>query len=540
MKNNEELSIQKRELVSSFSKMVTEIEYEFLQNKLFQPIGIELSTVPVILETEETHSFKGVFGKDKDALPLAFYRPDTDSIHIFIEHISFQKRKTYVEKYNFLLFLLYHEAGHRLFMTMDRQNERDMELWNIATDLEIHNMYYVYSSIVKSNYESRSISTGSNFYEICKYIDTFLIDKTNKDEDLNEGLFEKDYLNYVAEEIYQDLLNSKVESKVSYTFDQNGNMISESKTNSNSSKNNKNKKDNNKWDEGEDEDSKENDKSSSGGTITVTISEYTLPSGKKIKTSNVDCSNLSVKPKTKEEQENEKNGAKLRATILENTVKEETEKQRARGLLSSECKEFLKKMFHIKIDWKKILRNSLQTVLEKADYFSWSRPRVSLYGMPNAPYLPSQCMDAEKYGVLVVARDESGSMSDNEIAKAAGIIADAKEHYKKIIIIKHDYSITSINEFEELNDNAKKILLSRESYGGTSHKEVFKWIEEYYAKNRDTENAISCFISITDMESDIENFQDGIPSKVPTIYICPEGCNEHHKSVKGVIIPVEI
>ena len=526
---NDDLSIEKRELISDFSKMVTEIEYNFLQNKLFQPIGIELSTVPVVLETTETHSFRNVFGKDEKYLPVAFYRPDTDSIHIFIEHLSFKKRKNRSEKFDFLTFLLYHEAGHRLFMTADRMGQRDPELWNIATDLEIHNMYYVYSQLVKTNTSAMSLS----FINQCAYIDRFLIEKSNEDEDLNEGLFEKDYLNLIAEEIYQNLLDSKVESKTVYTFDSNGNNISTSSKDDNG-KGNSNTTGKDKSDSGESQD--END----GGKITVTISEYTFPSGKKIKTSTVDCSGLNIKPKSMEEKESEKNSTKLRKTILENTIKEEAQKQRSRGILSADCKEFLKKMFHVKIDWKKILRNSLQTALEKSDYFSWNKPRVSLYGMPNAPYLPSQCMDAEKYGVLIVARDESGSMSNEEVAKAAGIIADAKEHYKKIIIIKHDYDIVSINEFDELDQKAKDILLTRESYGGTSHKKVFEWVKDYFIKTRDSEDAISCFISITDMESDIEENQDIIPSKIPTIYLAPEGCEKNHKSVKGVVIPVEI
>ena len=528
MQNYDELSIEKRQLVSEYSKMVTEIEYNFLQNKLFQPIGIELSTVPVILETIETHSFKNVGKEDAKNLPVAFYRSDTDSIHIFIEHPSFQKRKNQTEKYNFLFFLLYHEAGHRLFLTFDRQNERDAQLWNVATDLEIHNMYYVYSQLIKTS----SAVMDSSFIKTCDYIDKFLIEKSNDDEDLNEGLFEKDYLNLVAEEIYQDLLNSKVESQTVYTFDKNGNNISTSKRDDNGNGDGNSNK--------EEEDEPDDQEGESGGNITVTITEYTFPSGKKFTTSSVDCSNLNVEPKSKEEVESEKNSTKLRKTILENTLKDEIAKERSRGVLSSECKEFLKKMFHIKIDWKKILRNSLQTALEKSDYFTWSKPRVSLYGMNSAPYLPSQCMDAEKYGVLVVARDESGSMSDTEVAKAAGIIADAKEHYKKIIIIKHDYNIASVDEFDELDEKAKKILLTRETCGGTSHKEVFEWVRDYYIKNKDSEDAISCFISITDMESDIELYQDVVPEKVPMIYLAPEGCEKRFSSVKGVIIPVEI
>ena len=42
------------------------------------------------------------------------------------------------------------------------------------------------------------------------------------------------------------------------------------------------------------------------------------------------------------------------------------------------------------------------------------------------------------------------------------------------------------------------------------------------------------------MESDIEENQDIIPSKVPVIYLTPEGCEKRHSSVKGVVIPVEI
>lgn len=534
MKNTEELSLEKRKLISDFSKMVTEIEYEFLQNKLFQPIGIELSTVPVILETVETHTFRGVYGEDEKFLPVAFYRPDTDSIHIFIEHNSFKKRQSYFEKYSFLMFLLYHEAGHRLFMTIDRQKERDAQLWNIATDLEIHNMYYVYSKLIqssKNNNDSISI-LNAPFIDKCEYIDKFLIEKSNKDEDLNEGLFEEQYLNLVAEEIYQDLLNTKVESKTVYTFDSNGNMCSSSEKDDKSEGNGNNKnKDKSENNEGNEE---------NGGKITVTISEYKFPSGKKVKTSSIDYSGLDIKPKTKEQKENEKNDTKLRKTILENTMKEELSKGKNKGNLPSACKEFLKKMFHIKIDWKKILRNSLQTALEKADYFTWSKPRISLYGMQNAPYLPSQSIDAEKYGTLIVARDESGSMTDMEIAKAAGIIADAKEHYKKIIIIKHDVDIVSINEFEELNDAAKNILLTRESNGGTSHKAVFEWVKDYFIKNKDSEDAISCFISITDMYSDIEEHQNLVPNKVPMIYITPEGCEKNHSKVRGIIIPVEI
>ena len=104
--------------------------------------------------------------------------------------------------------------------------------------------------------------------------------------------------------------------------------------------------------------------------------------------------------------------------------------ERNKGHLPNNITSFLRKLFHVKIDWKKILRNSLQTILEKADYFTWAKPRTSLFALNNMPYLPSQDSDSNSYGTLIVARDESGSMSDQDCAKAASIIADAKNYYK--------------------------------------------------------------------------------------------------------------
>ena len=224
--------------------------------------------------------------------------------------------------------------------------------------------------------------------------------------------------------------------------------------------------------------------------------------------------------------------------MMENSLKEEMEK--SKGNIPQECQMFIKKMFHVKIDWKKILRNSLKSILEKSDLFTWARPRLSLFGLPNAPYLPAQEENAEKYGVLIVARDESGSMSENDLAKAAGIIAEAKEHYKKIIIIKHDTDIVSVNEFEELNDEARKILLTRGACGGTSHEKVFEWVKDYYIKHKDDdENKISCVIYITDMYSDIEEFQNIVPPPVPEVYLTTVNDNINTKKIKGLIIPVE-
>ena len=214
----------------------------------------------------------------------------------------------------------------------------------------------------------------------------------------------------------------------------------------------------------------------------------------------------------------------------------EAEKQK--GNISGKCETFLKKLFKIKIDWQKILKSSLQTILCKCDSFTWARPRTSMYAMDI--YLPDIDTNNEKYGTLIVARDESGSMSDDEVAKCGAIIADAKEHYKKIIILKHDTEIQYEGEFEDLNDDVIKMLCTRATCGGTSHKAVFDYITNYYRRNRYDEDAISCVILMTDCCSDIQDTQSVIPSDVPMIYLVPEAGLNYTKGINGKIIPIEL
>lgn len=479
-----------KSLINKFQKLIMKLNFEFLENKLFQPIGIELSSVPIIIETNETYTFNGIEGSEinENEYPLAYYRPDTDSIHIYIEHKMFQIRKHESEQYALLMFLLFHEANHRLLMHINRGNEKDAQLWNIAADYEIHNTYFMYSELIK---DDKSLHNNVLHKHMKDYVNDWVITKNDKDKAL--GLFEKDFIENVAEEIYYKLLNTKKTSE--YTFNSGG--------------------------------------SSKGRVI---VSEYTLPNGKTISTTDVFFPKSIAKQLSKEELENKRNNELTRHTLMKNNVQKYFEKNK--GNISNEIGGFLKKLFHVKIDWKKVLRNSLQTALAKEEYYSWARPRTSLFALPNSPYLPSATDDNSAYGTLIVARDESGSMSDAECAKAAGIIADAKNYYKKIIVLKHDTKISSINEFEELDENARKMLLTRDSCGGTSHKEIFEWINEYDKKHID-ENRISCCIFITDMYSDIENYQH-IIKHLPKIYLTtPNSAENYDKKVEGVLIPIE-
>ena len=480
-----------------FETALNRITYDMMRmkSKTFLPIGLEINSMAVYFNTNDTF---GLTGKT-----MAYYNPIENSIHINIEDPFFTECTNQVERNSKLFFLLFHEAMHKILMHSKRLNYRKPTLWNISADYEIHNMLYMYT---KNKYENIDACIIENYLT---YITDLVIEKKFKDAPVTPAfLFDMKFLDKIAEEIYEILENTE-ETNTS---------IQKIKLSCNSGMG----------------DIPEDGGNSENTEIEVELEEitYTLPDGKKHTSVSIkwpEGSMLNDNAKNSAEQNTVRNKA-----LLENTL---SEMVKSKGDFSAECQKFLKKLFHIKVDWEKILRNSLQTILDKSDYFAWNKIRTSAFLLPNMPYLPDIVEDEEKYGTLVIARDESGSMTDNEIEKAATIIMDAKAFYKKIVIIKHDTKITSIKEFEDLTDEALKHILTRESCGGTSHKEVFEFLKNYRKEYKN--ETISCFISITDMESDIETYQSEIPSEVPVIYLTPINYSRDFSNINGKIIPVE-
>jgi hypothetical protein len=59
-------------------------------------------------------------------------------------------------------------------------------------------------------------------------------------------------------------------------------------------------------------------------------------------------------------------------------------------------------------------------------------------------------------------------------------------------------------------------LITRRSYGGTSHKDIFKRVQDIV---KEDENAVSVFIAVTDLCSDIESTQDLLAHTIPRVWI---------------------
>ena len=559
-----------------FEQSCMQIIYNIMRTKTFIPVGLDLSATALYFEDNNTFKLK--------EMTFAYYNPIENAIHINIEDKYFTDcsgSNANIERAGRLFFVLFHEIMHKILMHSERRNDKKTDLWNIACDYEVHNMYHLYSVTNGNDEANKSIMES-----YLKIADQVLF---NPKKDDFEFLFDKNYIEKVAEEIYVMIENSKEESSETMKItldnlmgDANGNNSgsnnddengangedeegtdgngendengkgsekdSKSKKSSKSSKSGKNDND----DENEPEIKKydgqhqnntgnDNVKSNAASNIEVSVTKttYRLPNGKKYTSTVINWPEENQLPpelkKSEEEKERAAQNKACNKSLLENTFEQMA---KGKGDLPAECKKFLKKLFHIKMDWTKILRNSLQTILEKSDYFAWNKVRTSSFLLPGMSYLPDIVEDDEKYGTLIIARDESGSMTDEDIAKAGKIIMDAKEFYKKIVLLKHDTTISKVLEFEEINNDVIQSLLTREKSGGTSHKEVFKYLENYQYEH--SGERVSCFISITDMESDIQQHQHIIPSNIPVIYLAPVNSEYNWKDVIGKIIPIEL
>ena len=606
------------EIETSYLKIV----YNMMKTKLFMPVGLELNCTSVFFETNDTFVLKDV--------TFAYYNPIDNSIHINIENKFFKECENELERDSKLFFIIFHEAMHKILMHQpQRGKNKNTEVWNMASDYEIHNLYYVFSQSIKN--ENENIDNVS-VVEYLKIIDKFLINVPEKERTF---LFSSKFIDKIAEEIYCILENSKEIKRQTFKIpffsfmknqenknssnenndsngnennDSNGNSNGNSNENSNGNENNdpngnSNGNENNDSNGNSNRNSNENSNKNSNGNenglkqnnqnkqnkeieslnknlstsknnsgnnsgnnsinsgkrvsningansknyndnsseleVSITQTTYKLPDGKTHTVTDIkwpENNELPEKFKKNESQiERETQNHTLNKSLMENNFCEFLKKK---GNISEECQKFLKKLFHIKIDWEKILRNSLQTILEKSDYFAWNKIRTSSFLLPNMPYLPDIIDDEEKYGTLIISRDESGSMTDEAISKAGKIILDAKEFYKKIVVIKHDEKILKVYEFEEINDDVIKCLCYREVCGGTSHKEVFEFLRDY-KKNHSGED-ISCYIGISDLISDIEITQDIIPSNIPIVWLAPVGNESYFNNIKGKIIPIEL
>lgn len=360
-----------------------------------------------------------------------------------------------------LTFVILHEIGHNIFMHKIRGERKDPTAWQYSID------YFLNLFLRNIELENRHWEEQSNLILM------------NIDQYSDQILFDEKFNNMIEEEIYEKLLKNnnfkKEESQQSYKdfLDEVG-LPSDGVPN----------------------DSK----------IKVTKTQLEID-GKTEKKTFVEF----PKPEeTKEVQKAEEQfDDQLAKTMFETRIL-------SKGFQSSTFENFLKRIFKTKVSWDVILRDSILIELQKKGDISYSKPRMIWLSQPTLPYLPN-VQEEETYGTLVLLIDESGSMTDEDIAKAIDIAQQADSYYKNVLVIKHDTIVKWSKLYEDkLIQKDIDELCIRRHQGGTSHSDAFQKVLEF-EKNNNT--FISLVLSLTDLCSNIPQAQKILPSRIPRIYL---------------------
>jgi hypothetical protein len=179
------------------------------------------------------------------------------------------------------------------------------------------------------------------------------------------------------------------------------------------------------------------------------------------------------------------------------------QKQRARK--SQEVLTQLGGTIKVKSDWVKEIINSLLTITRDIthQYIStWSSlksqyRKIGLF--PNKKFI-------RKSTFVYASIDQSGSMSSDELRKINYILTIVAKKVNYLHIIIHDSTIVKTYIFGNKSSGEQiikldKMLYNRYTHGGTSHSEVFEYLDNNIARKEITQ---SVYLSFSDNYSDIE------------------------------------
>jgi predicted metal-dependent peptidase len=171
-----------------------------------------------------------------------------------------------------------------------------------------------------------------------------------------------------------------------------------------------------------------------------------------------------------------------------------------------------------KVAWRSIL----QKYIQRAIPYDYTYANPSKKSMATGYYMPSTI---KEYVDVVIAVDTSGSIGEIELKEfLSEIIGIAKSFSSrvKMRLLTHDTKVW--DDYLVQNGNIEKIkALKIRGGGGTSHKEVFEYVDE---KIRDTKLLI-CF---TDGDSDLQEIETG-KFKYDKLFVISE--NGHDGQLQG-------
>ena len=385
----------------------------------------------------------------------------TDFKYIYLNPEDSFFKDIKVDIHTGLTFAYLHEISHNIFNHLSRGNGKDQHLWGYATD------YFI-------NLFLRNIELENKEWdEQCALISMRI------DQYSDKILFSTKFENMIEEEIYEKLQKdgsyTTKESKQSYKDFLNDIGLSD-------------------------------DNVSDDTQIKVTETELKY-GGKVNKKIFIEFPKIEQIDQNKDSEKSFDDS--LAKQMFETRIL-------SKGFQSSSFEKFIKRIFTTKVPWDVILRDSILIELQRKSEISYSKPRIVWLCNPHFPYL-TNVAETEILGTAIIAIDSSGSVNDDDIAKAINLIEQSSSYYKDLIILIHDTKIVFEKKYSEsLTEKDINELLIRRACGGTNHSCIFQRVIEL-SKQNDT--LISIVLCITDLFSDIEESQKIIPSSIPRIYI---------------------
>lgn len=260
-----------------------------------------------------------------------------------------------------------------------------------------------------------------------------------------------------------------------------------------------------------------------GGKLSVT--QITMPDGQVINVTN----DLEAMDGNKIDNETK---AHIENFISEVRALNEINKKKSIGSGNGAFQDFIDNLLKIEIPWDELLDKSIKKhVIMRPDSRSWHQ--LNKFYAPHNITLPGLTYSEEKDGVgtLIICCDDSGSISKKDLERFSYVIAESFKYYQRIILLVHSYDLVGepnifTNKIEFLSF-IKNIGFKER--GGTSHKDVYDWIEREIWENNGDKDELSLVISLTDGYSDIESIYTNykwIRSAPSVILLTQDGYDE--------------
>jgi len=462
--------------IKRYQLLKSKILNTFLGDDVFKALGLALLNFDIEFTT------KMPFGSKVPACVVyntntIYINPNSYLFDSFPVTDSFRINKV-------LSIVLLHEVLHPLMMHNRRRGGRDGYLWALATDFEIN--LFIRNLEIESalRYSSQSLPP--------------VVKLEIRGIPSGNILLDYNFNNMTAEQIY-DYLKQNCEADFkssSMSMNDFRNYLGIPKV------------------VGDDEDVE---------VIDVTVR---IPSGVDGGVKEYNHRTVQLPDFSPENENDETKKSQLDQRIL--SCRRELTNELMRGNISEQFKKFLGSIFSVKIDWKRITKDSILSILIPSSYSDWGEPTDEfLANALDIPYMPCETKE-EKYGIACLTIDESASMSDHDVLSGISIAWEARRYYKGLLIAKHDYDSVTIDYFQssdDISDSQFNNLAHRKHCGGTSHKWVFEAISKFIKTN--TSDKISIIIGITDLFSDLATTQYILPMIIPRVWIVNSKHNVH-------------